>query len=318
MDELDALFEEDLGFDQDDDLPQNEPLVLEEEDNFLSDVGIDDNPIETNDLVSNLLKQKGITDNKISILDENNEEKKVDFYSLPMEEQLQILTDKENDFSTEEAQFLQTLRKNNLSIEDFLANYKEEILKTDSNQESSYQIDDFTDEELFLMDLKYKFENLTDEELGAELNKELQNKAIFDKKVSKLRDEYKTLEDGHKQAQEESFRQNQEEQYNKFANTMVDIAVKTGDLYGIELEDAEKNEVLSFILDLDDKGTSEFYKNLNDPKKLYEVAWFMKYGKEAFDAIQNAYEAEITNLKKDKSQAVIRPKGRNIESIYDI
>ena len=44
----------------------------------------------------------------------------------------------------------------------------------------------------------------------------------------------------------------------------------------------------------------------------------MKYGKDAFDAITNAYEAEITNLKKDKSQAVIRTKGKNIESIYDI
>ena len=41
---------------------------------------------------------------------------------------------------------------------------------------------------------------------------------------------------------------------------MVDVATKTSEFHGIELEDNEKNEVLSFILDLDENGTSNFYK----------------------------------------------------------
>lgn len=36
---------------------------------------------------------------------------------------------------------------------------------------------------------------------------------------------------------------------------MVNVALQTPEFYGIELDDDEKNEVLSQILDLDENGT---------------------------------------------------------------
>ena len=102
---------------------------------------------------------------------------------------------------------------------------------------------------------------------------------------------------------------------------MVDVATKTSEFHGIELEDNEKNEVLSFILDLDENGTSNFYKTLNNPTKLYEAAWFLKYGKDAFNALSGAYEAEINKLKKDnKPRVVVKNKNTstNTNSIHDI
>ena len=102
---------------------------------------------------------------------------------------------------------------------------------------------------------------------------------------------------------------------------MVDVATKTSEFHGIELEDNEKNEVLSFILDLDENGTSNFYKTLNNPTKLYEAAWFLKYGKDAFNALAGAYEAEINKLKKDsKPRVVVKNKNTstNTNSIHDI
>jgi hypothetical protein len=101
---------------------------------------------------------------------------------------------------------------------------------------------------------------------------------------------------------------------------MVNVALETPEFYGIELEDDEKNEVLSFLLDLDDNGTSTFYKTLNDPKKLYEAAWFLRYGKESFDALKNAYETEIAKLKKpdNKPTVVHKNNERKINSIHDL
>ena len=102
---------------------------------------------------------------------------------------------------------------------------------------------------------------------------------------------------------------------------MVNVATKTSEYYGIELEDSEKNEVLSFILDLDENGTSNFYKTLNNPSKLYEAAWFLKYGKDAFSALSGAYEAEISKLKKDNKPKVVvknRNTSTNTNSIHDI
>lgn len=275
MKEIDDLLEDDLFLED----PSEDPKKLEGEPEPIDDFDYfeenDDNE-KPSDLISSLLKEKGIVNNKITIIDENDEEKEVDFFSLPLEEQLQIISDT-TDNSTdnlkledEERKFLSELRKSNTTLESFLESYKDDILKNNIVN-SSYEIDDYSDEELFLMDLKTKFD-LTDEELSAELDKELEKKDIFDKKVKKLRDEYKQLEDDYKRQQEQAFNTEKEEKYNKFVDTMVNVAIQNTDLYGIELEDSEKNEVLSFILELDDKGTSEFYKNLNDPKKLYEAA----------------------------------------------
>ena len=101
---------------------------------------------------------------------------------------------------------------------------------------------------------------------------------------------------------------------------MVNIAVETPEFYGIELEDEEKNEVLSFLLDIDESGVSEFSKTLNDPKKLYEAAWFLRYGKESFDALKNAYESEIARIKKDSKPAVVHknPAKNKQGSIHDL
>ena len=225
-------------------------------------------------ILNDLLKARGIDGSKILLIDENNEEKEVDFFSLTKEEQLEILNDQqqEADLDESEQQLLNYLSTNNITLEDYLTKYRDAIVSEVSKPtEPTYDIDAYDDQELFLLDLKAKFD-LSDEELTAELEKELQNEGIFNKKVAKLREEYKKLEDEYKQEQEAEFNRQRDEQYNQFVDTMVDTAVKTPEFHGIELEDEEKNEVLAFLLDLDDSGTSNFYKALNDPQRLYEAA----------------------------------------------
>jgi len=275
---------------------------------------------ETPSLVNDLLITHGIKDGKIKIIDEENKESIIDFFSLPKEDQLEILsTPKEKEILSEEEQkFIDNLRAGNISIQEYLQKFKEDSLKEVAPIETSYDIDSYDDQELFLLDLKAKYD-LTDEELTAELQKELENEDLFKKKVNKLREDYKQLEDNYKKEQQDTFTREREDKYNKFVDQMVDVAVKSSDLYGIELEDSEKNEVLSFLLDLDENGVSNFYRELQTPEKLYEAAWFLRYGKEAMDALKDAYENEISKLKKDKTQVVVHQKDTNrIRSIHEI
>jgi hypothetical protein len=299
------------------------PIIEENNDyDFLEDT--EEEIINSGDrgVIDILLEENGIKDGKIKMINEQEEEIEVDFYDLSKEEQLEILKSFNTAPETQEVapnDFLAYLEKNNLTVDQYLELYKEQIVKElEGKKEPNYEIDNYDDHELFLLDLKSKYD-LTDEELVAELERELKNEALFNKKVAALRTEYKALEDQYNEAQQLEKQQKFQQEYDLFADTLVDIAVKTPELHGIELEDTEKNQVLSFLLDLDDKGVSGFYKELSNPAKLYEAAWFLRYGKEAFEAVKNAYEAEINRIKKDKGQVVVtRPKKNNTSSIYDL
>ena len=326
MDNLDDIFEDDLELEK---FSSGDPIATEtntDNDEFFNDEEFLSTSSEQGSVINKLLQDKGIVDNKIKIIDEDGEEQEIDFFSLSSEEQLDILNTGKVSEPThvndqyEGAELIQYLQENNLTLDQFLENYKNSILETAAdNAADSYEIDAYDDEELYMLDLKNKFD-LTDEELVKELEKELQDSELFKKKVDMLRLEYKTLEDQYKETQKQEFEKQQQEQYDNFAQRMVDVAVATPEFYGIELEDNDKNEVLSFLLDLDDNGTSSFYKALNDPNKLYEAAWFLRYGKESFDMLRNAYESEIAKLKKDKPTTVIRRSGpdKPKNSIHDL
>lgn len=290
-----------------------------EDENYSEDI-FDTNvePKANDDLLSLLLKERGIVNNKLTIYNEDNTKEEIAFSELSLEEQLQVLqAAPEVPVNNDAAELVEYLKENNLTMQQYLDNYKQAIIQSIAPQEEIYEIDAYTDEELYLLDLKNKYD-LTDEELTAELEKELTNKDLFDKKVTKLRTEYKQLADDLKTQQEQEQQRTAQEEYDKFAQQMVTVAQKTSDLYGIELEDGEKNNVLSYILELDGNGVSNFYKALQNPEQLYKAAWFLRYGKEAFDAVHGEYEAQIKTIKKDSGKVIIKPKQTKEKSIFDI
>ena len=322
MEELNDLFDDGLQLDLEDS-PKQTPVDTNTDDDLFLSESIE-KEITGNPVLDNLLKAKGITDGKIKIIDEDESETEVNFSDLSVEEQLEILNESastaDDNLDESEVELINYMREKNLSVEDFLELYKQEIIASlEESTTQNYEIDAYDDSELFMLDLKNKYD-LTDEELEKELEKELKDETLFKKKVDVLRAEYKQLEDEQKEAQKLEFEQSQQQEYNKFAERMVNIAVETPEFYGIELEDEEKNEVLSFLLDIDESGVSEFSKTLNDPKKLYEAAWFLRYGKESFDALKNAYESEIARIKKDSKPAVVHknPAKNKQGSIHDL
>lgn len=277
-------------------------------------------------VLDKFLESKGFVDSKIKVLDENDKESEVKFSELSEDEQLDVLNslsfqDKTNtQLGQDEESFLKELKNNNLTLNQFLELYKESVIQEAGAQsEASYEIDQYNDEELYLLDLKNKFD-FTDEELQAELEKELENKPLFEKKIEKIRSEYKELEEQYKANQQAEFEAQQKQQYDDFVDQMTGIAGNVSDFHGLELEDNEKNETLSYLLNLDENGMSQFYKDLNTPEKLYEVAWYLKYGRDAFKVIEDAYEAEIARLKaKEDKPRVVRQtnKENNLDSFNE-
>lgn len=323
MEDNDGIFDDILNFEEPSDPKDTQPDIVKEDDFFSSVPSTE--PKENNPVISELLKARGIENGKILIADDDNNTQEVDFHTLPVEEQLTILNPEPEvnnyDLDDSEIELLNQLRWNNQSPEEFLANYRQSIIdELDVAQTKDYDIDAYDDSELYILDLKNRID-LSDEELAKELNKELQDEPLFKKKVEALRNEYKQLEDQYRQTQQDEAERQTQEQYDQFSETMVNTAIATPEFYGIELEDDEKNEVLSFLLDVDDTGISQFSKTLNDPTKLYEAAWFLRYGKESFEALKNAYESEISKLKKQDNTRVIHKDtsgGASVKSIYDL
>lgn len=309
-DDLDSIFDEDTS--------QVTEDVNLNTDMDLDDIFSDDDIVEkegkstNSSIMDKYLESKGFVDSKIKVIDEDDKEVEVSFNDLSEEEQLDILNSisvPNNDYSENEVAWINELKANNLTIESFLDLYRQQIIDELGQQETtaSYDIDSYSDEELFLLDLKNRYD-LEDEELQKELEKELEDKDKFSKKINKIREEYKDLEDKEKANQKAEFEKQQQQQYDNFVNEMVGIAGNTSEFHGLELEDSDKNETLQYLLELDATGTSKFYRELNNPEKLFEVAWYLKHGKDAFRVVSEAYEAEIARLKseKDKPSVIVR------------
>lgn len=325
MNELDSIFDsDDSDIFGEDTVQENQENQENQEPQESSNYSEPTEPIELDSIfddgdgtdstvsaVDKYLQSKGFENSEVTIYDENDEEIKVNFHELSSDEQLDILssiTTKERgaQLYADEQEWINELRKNNLDFDSFLELYKNSIMEElGATQEDSYEIDAYDDRELFLLDLKNKYD-LTDEELQSELEKELQNEELFEKKVAKTRAEYKELETQYKQMQEQEFARQQEQEYQQFAQQMVGIATNRNEFHGLELEDDDKNDTLSYMLDLDDNGVSQLARDLQDPEKLYAVAWYLRHGNDAFRIIENAHESEISKLRalRDKPNVV--------------
>lgn len=325
MNELDSIFDsDDSDIFGEDTIQENQENQENQEPQESSNYSEPTEPIELDSIfddgdgtdstvsaVDKYLQSKGFENSEVTIYDENDEEIKVNFHELSSDEQLDILssiTTKERgaQLYADEQEWINELRKNNLDFDSFLELYKNSIMEElGATQEDSYEIDAYDDRELFLLDLKNKYD-LTDEELQSELEKELQNEELFEKKVAKTRAEYKELETQYRQMQEQEFARQQEQEYQHFAQQMVGIATNINEFHGLELEDDDKNDTLSYMLDLDDNGVSQLARDLQDPEKLYAVAWYLRHGNDAFKIIENAHESEISKLRalRDKPNVV--------------
>lgn len=261
---------------------------------------------ENSELINNLLAQRGITDaSKIQIEDEDGNIQELDFNSLPIEEQLEILQQETPELDDSEIETINYLRENGIGIQELIEYHRnqaiQEYLQT---QQTDYTVDDLSDEELYKLDIAARYEDLSEEELEIELQKELNNPDLFKKKVDKLREVYKQEEIAEQTELAKQAELEEEQNYQMLVDSMVEVAQETDELFDLELEDEDKEEVLQFLLNKDINGQSEFVKLLNDPKALFQLAWFATKGQEAFNTIHDYYKKEIDLARKAKGSGL--------------
>lgn len=278
------------------------------DDDYQEDDTVEEEPQDEEDVISAFLRSKGINPNSIKFTDEEGKQEERRFADLSAEEQLQILQYNELDdnygLTNEETQFINGLRSNNLSVQDY-NNYiakqaVENYLK--SNTQSQYQVDSITDDELYIIDLKARIPELSDDEVLAELDNAKANEELFAKKVQSIRDDYKQKEDLIEQQEEQLRQQEAAQQAQQFEQVIINTiqnndSIDLGDSQ-LALSVDDKNEIASFILDEDATGVRYISRALDDPATLVKMVWYALKGDEAFSKISDYYKSKISEAAK--------------------
>lgn len=306
IDDLDDDLMEGESSQQTDDNPSYEEHPYD--DDYQEDDTVEEEPQDEEDVISAFLRSKGINPNSIKFTDEEGKQEEKKFADLSAEEQLQILQYNELDdnygLTDEETQFINGLRSNNLSVQDY-NNYiakqaVENYLK--GNTQSQYQVDSITDDELYIIDLKARIPELSDDEVLAELDNAKANEELFAKKVQSIRDDYKQKEDLIEQQEEQLRQQEAAQQAQQFEQTIINTiqnndSIDLGDSQ-LALSVDDKNEIASFILDEDATGVRYISRALDDPATLVKMVWYALKGDEAFSKISDYYKSKISEAAK--------------------
>jgi hypothetical protein len=125
--------------------------------------------------------------------------------SLSKEEQLNILKDNadpERDLDDAEIDLINKLRESSLTPDEFIASIKQQgaaeyARGLEENQK--FLIDDLTDDELFILDLQTRIEDITEDEALAALEKAKTDESLFTKQIQGIRSEYKRIEEENNQ-----------------------------------------------------------------------------------------------------------------------
>lgn len=263
------------------------------------------------DIVTELLKRQGINDpSKIKFEDEDGSIKDTDWNTLSLEEKLNILSNKETtptqptskpDFNDDVVSLAQELKDNNMSVEDFVNYIKQQsINEYTSAQQPVYSVDNLTDDDLFILDLKKRIPDITQEQLDTALTSAKENEDLYKLQVNGIRKEYQQFEEEQNAQNQAIEQEEQQRQYNEFANNIAQSISTLDNVNGLDLEldDDDKYELAQFILGQDASGVSNLGKALNDPETLVKVAWFALKGADAIDGITDYFKNEIANVRE--------------------
>lgn len=257
-------------------------------------------------VIEQLLLGKGIDPNSVKIQNVYGEVENVKFDDLSKEEQLQILNYNDADdnygLADHEVGLVNYLRYHNLSIEDYNNLIAQQAIngyiQQQGGNEPSFEVDYISDDELFLLDLKSRIPDISDDEAWEELEQAKQNEDLYDKKIYSLRDEYKQKESLIQEQEQQKIAHQQQMQAQQLENAIVN-AIQQQDV--IDLGDSQlslsvddKNEIASFILDSDATGVRYITKALNDPATVVKMAWYALKGEDAFSQITDYYKQEIS------------------------
>lgn len=285
-----------------DDDPDNQETPQDNSDN--DDFDNSDEDEDDDDFTLQVLNLKGISDpSKIKFEDESGAIIERDWNDLSDNERLMILAgteDPERDLEEEEILFINQLRENNLTPQQYIQAIQQQAAQQALEEyqqglQPTYEIDSLSDDELFALDLLEKVgeENITDEELKEALEQAKANETLFAKQIEGLRAAYKNLEDQQRYDAEQAQIQQAEEQYQEFSNKVLNEISSFDSLANqeIELSTDDKNDIANYMLTRRDTGVSDFYRDMQDPKTATLAAFWLLRGPEILNEMENQIKA---------------------------
>lgn len=274
----------------------------------------DDNPPVSNFLYE-FLKEKGIEDpSKLQFENEDGEIEEVDFNTLSEEEKLNIINSiSDPGLSQHETDVINYLRQNNVTFNQVIDYFSQKAIQDylaqnpDAVHQKSYTIDDYTDDELYLADLKSKYPEFTDEELTSKLESAKSNENLFKKEVDALRADYKQQEDAEIEAQKQKEQQDYDNLVGNLQNILSnfnEVALDSTDAESdvLEIEDSDKQQVLAYLLNQDSEGKSQLVKDLENPATLIELAWLRTQGRALIDNTTRYWKDLLKQERKEKAK----------------
>ena len=277
------------------------------------------------------LRDKGIEDpSKIKFENENGELEDVDFNSLDREEQMEMLKElTDPGLTDDEKNALNFMRQNRITLEQYgqvmakqaVQNYMNSIKQPAENQE--YKVDDYSDEELYLADMKLRYKDFTDDELLSRLQDAQRDEDLFKKEVDALRESYK--------AQEEQYRQDQiqaeQQEYQALQNNLMQAAGNFTEVLldpddpqsdSLEVEDEDRQQILAYLLNQDADGKSQLVKDIEDPNTLIQLAWLRLQGQNAIANTTQYWKDTLKETRKENAKLqkeIERLKAKNDNSV---
>lgn len=274
----------------------------------------DKNPPVSNFLYE-FLKEKGIEDpSKLQFENEDGEIEEVDFNSLSEEEKLNIINSvSDPGLSQHETDVINYLRQNNVTFNQVIDYFSKKAVEDylaqnpDQAHQKAYTIDDYTDDELYLADLKSKYPEFTDEELTSKLESAKSNETLFKKEVDALRADYKKQEDAEIEAQKQKEQQDYDDlvgNLQNILNNFNEVALDSTDAESdvLEIEDSDKQQVLAYLLNQDSEGKSQLVKDLENPATLIELAWLRTQGRALIDNTTRYWKDLLKQERKEKAK----------------
>ena len=194
-----------------------------------------------------------------------------------------------------------------------------------------HYIDQYSDDELYVMDLLSKVEDITEQEALEALNNAKSNESLFKKQIDSIRNDYRRVEDESIQNAQMRQNQEQEERFAYFADSIANQIDNFNELYGYDLNmnSDDKQDLYDFILGQDNAGNSYFGKALNDPQTLVKMAWYTLNGDKMIRDMTDYFQKEITNVRKEsyqkgvqdalngRSNITYKPRSKNSQSNID-
>lgn len=330
-----AIGIDDLDFGDDVNTVQNTQVTEPNSDSVVTTTS----PASNSDIITELLKDRGIEDTtKIKFEDETGNIQERAWSDLSLEEQKEILNqdpfkDPETELDDAETNFINQLRLSGLSPDEYIENLKrlgaQEYAQQASSNSETYEIDDLSDDELFILDLQYRSGDITEEEAVEALKAAKANEALFQKQIAGTREYYRNLERDMKSQQELEQQEENNKLVTEYANQIkgsIQNINSIGNL-SISLDDDDKEQLAQFILGRDQAGINWFGKALEDPDTVVRMAWFALNGEDTFNDIenyiaqqikttaQNSYNKGYEDGQKGKVNIVVQPTTTNTDTV---